>query len=46
VQSHVEARLFGLLGEPHVNILRLNLALDALEQGMKGMGNRSNLPAG
>lgn len=33
VESHIQGRIFGILGEPRVNVLQLNLALDALGKG-------------
>lgn len=32
IGTYTEGRLFGLLGEPHVNVLNLNLALDARQK--------------
>jgi K+-transporting ATPase ATPase C chain len=30
VQNHIQGRTFGILGEPHVNVLKLNMDLDAM----------------
>jgi potassium-transporting ATPase KdpC subunit len=33
VKQHIASRQFGVLGEPHVNVLLLNVALDQLSKG-------------
>jgi K+-transporting ATPase ATPase C chain len=33
VDNNIQQRLFGFVGEPHVNVLKLNMALDAMRHG-------------
>ncbi len=33
VQAHTQGRLLGVIGEAHVNVLELNMALDAMRKG-------------
>jgi K+-transporting ATPase ATPase C chain len=38
VEAHIASRFAGIIGEPHVNVLQLNLSLDALANGEGGRG--------
>jgi K+-transporting ATPase ATPase C chain len=33
VNDNVQERFLGVIGEPHVNVLKLNMALDAMQHG-------------
>jgi K+-transporting ATPase ATPase C chain len=33
VSDHIQQRFLGVLGEPRVNVLQLNIALDSLSAG-------------
>jgi len=38
VEAHIAGRFAGIIGEPHVNVLQLNLSLDVLAKGEGGRG--------
>jgi potassium-transporting ATPase KdpC subunit len=45
VRRHTEGRTWGVLGEPRVDVLELNLALDALGRGQAGATRGGGTPA-